>query len=180
MTFIIIIIIILLIIIIVINIIINYYFINYYYCYYYCCYYDYFFYYYYYYSFVFIRFKPPKNDRSNAFFKMESRPKSLVRILVPEDKYLSTILDPKRSDSPVSGVSRSMSAVTRSTLSELRYRLFGSKSIKTPDYFRRDGVGKLEGILNIDIENVECCLSCGGDNRLLDRQTVITIFTFSY
>lgn len=92
------------------------------------------------------RFKPPKGgDRSNAFFKMEGHPKSLVRILAPEDKYASSILEPKRSDSPQSGVSKSLSAVTRSTLSELRYRLFGSRSLHTPDYFSRDGVGKLEG-----------------------------------
>lgn len=77
---------------------------------------------------------------------MEGRPKSLVRILIPEDKHSEmTYPEPKRTESPTSGISRSLSAVTRSTLSDLRYRLFGARSLRTPDFFRKDGVGKLDG-----------------------------------
>lgn len=78
---------------------------------------------------------------------MEGRPKSLVRILLPDDNGESGNGEDRRAESPRSIVSRSFSAVTHSTLSNLRYQLFGSRSLKTPDYFRKDGVSRLEGIL---------------------------------
>ena len=54
----------------------------------------------------------------------------------------------KRSDSPKSMVSR-WSAVTHSTLSELRYKLFGARAVATPDFFKSDGVGQTQGVCNI-------------------------------
>ncbi|XP_045168387.2 uncharacterized protein LOC123531449 isoform X2 [Mercenaria mercenaria] len=92
------------------------------------------------------KFKPPKEgDKSNRFYKMEGRPKSLVRILIPDGNGENGEGESKRADSPRSMVSRSFSAVTHSTLSNLRYHLFGSRSLKTPDYFKKDGVASLEG-----------------------------------
>ncbi|XP_060554047.1 uncharacterized protein LOC132715090 isoform X3 [Ruditapes philippinarum] len=91
------------------------------------------------------KYKPPKEgDKSNRFYKMEGRPKSLVRLLIP-DSNDNTVRDSKRVTSPRSVVSRSFSAVTHSTLSDLRYHLFGARSLKTPDYFRKDGVSSLQG-----------------------------------
>lgn len=80
---------------------------------------------------------------------MEGRPKSLVRLLIPESND-NSVKDSKRVTSPRSVVSRSFSAVTHSTLSDLRYHLFGSRSLKTPDFFKKDGVSVLEG-------NFFCC-----------------------
>ncbi|XP_052276224.1 uncharacterized protein LOC127875293 isoform X5 [Dreissena polymorpha] len=87
------------------------------------------------------KYKQPSDSDKPDFYKMTGRPKSLVRILVPEKGAPGEL---KRSDSPKSMVSR-WSAVTHSTLSELRYKLFGARAVATPDFFKSDGVGQTQG-----------------------------------
>ncbi|KAL4238509.1 hypothetical protein ACF0H5_003217 [Mactra antiquata] len=92
----------------------------------------------------YMKYKPPKDANSNRFYKMPGRPKSLVRILIPDGKdQQNDNYEGKRPESPQSVVSRAFSAVSHSTLSNLRYQLFGARSLKTPDYFRRDGVTQM-------------------------------------
>lgn len=99
-------------------------------------------------NFQTFRYKPPKEDNSNKFYKMQGRPKSYVRILVPEGKEPEGSSGGRHIDSPQSVVSRAFSAVSHSTLSNLRYQLFGARTLKTPDYFRKDGVAGLLGKSN--------------------------------
>ncbi|XP_052767636.1 uncharacterized protein LOC128208212 isoform X2 [Mya arenaria] len=88
------------------------------------------------------KFKSPKESDKPDFYKMKGRPKSLVRILIPEKD--TEMPELKRSDSPRSVVSR-WSAVSHSTLSDMRYRLFGARALATPDYFKKEGATSLQG-----------------------------------
>lgn len=70
-------------------------------------------------------------------------PTSLVRILSPKEQTDAKGENSKRIQSGHSGVSRSLSAVTRSSISKMRYELFGSNlAVSTPDFFRKNDVSR--------------------------------------
>ena len=69
------------------------------------------------------------------------RPTSMVRIKSPEQMGARGD-DSKRVNSGHSGVSR-LSAITKSSISKMRYDLFGSNmAVRTPDFFKRNGISK--------------------------------------
>ena len=74
-------------------------------------------------------------------------PMSLVRIQSPQEHTDTRGGEFKRVNSGHSGASR-LSAVTKSSISKMRYDLFGSNmAVRTPDFFKRNGVSK-HGLLN--------------------------------
>ena len=65
-----------------------------------------------------------------------------MRIVSPEEQASENRDESKRVQSAHSGVSQSLSVVTRSSINKMRYDLFGSNvAVSTPDFFgRRRGV----------------------------------------
>ena len=97
------------------------------------------------YESYFCRSKSPEKEAGTmqipAIAEVPERPMSMVRIKSPQELDKKGE-DPKRVNSAHSGVSR-MSVITKSSISKMRYDLFGSNmAVKTPDYFKRNGISK--------------------------------------
>ena len=87
----------------------------------------------------------PKRDKENK----ETRPKSLVRLVIPDHDTRESNGQERRLGSANSGMSKSLSVITRSSLENMRYKLFATNAISTPDFFKVNGVTKLPGKITV-------------------------------